>query len=222
MKNIVLIIILITTARTGFSQTTAKHGTKKEKIFLSAGYGLAGSFFVKSYGESTPIPGNQIFYKKNFIGAAQNISIGINIKNNYQIRFGFHFQHFTRHINARDTLRNSVLIFLDHTIHHRDYIWYAGINKNYKKNKHLFSPGLGLYFLRPKQEEVEIYPGGFVNIERGGKKYDLDEGGVYAEFAYEYMFQPKVNLGFKTQFYYTASASYFESIVFYPYIKISF
>lgn len=221
MKKILGSLILLIVLNRNFAQNQLGENKISKKIFLSAGYGLAGSFFVKSYNEFSPLPGNATFYKKNFIGVSQNIGIGLNIKHNYQIQFGFNFQHFTRHINVQQTL-NDVVIYLDHTIHHRDYIWYAGVNKNFEKNKHIFSPGLGVYYLRPKQEEVEIYTRFFSDIERGYKKYNLEEGGVYAEFAYEYKFQPKVNLGIKTQFYYTATAGYAESITLFPYIKIIF
>ena len=78
-------------------------------------------------------------------------------------------------------------------------------------------------YLRPKQEEVEIYfPSYFGNIERSYKNNRLEEGGLYAEFDYKYKFQPKVNLGVKTQFYFTATTGYAESITFFPYIKILF
>jgi len=193
---------------------------KKDKIFISAGYGLAGSFFVRSYDEFAPTQRYKIFYKKKFVGVAQNLALGINLKKNYQIKFGINFQHFTRKIKFFDTL-NGVIIILDHTIHHRDYMWFAGINKKYERKKHIFSPGLGIYYLRPKQEEVEIYPNLVINQERDFNNSRLNEGGVFAEFEYEYKFQPKVNIGIKTQFYFTLSAGYSESITLFPYIKIT-
>lgn len=203
-----------------YSQKTVEN-KKKDKFFITTGYGLAGSFFVRSYDEFAPIPRYKTFYKKNFVGVAQNIAIGINLEKNYQIRIGLNFQNFTRKIKSKDTL-SDLTINLDHTIHHRDYMWFAGVNKNFEIKKHIFSPGLGIYYLRSKQEEVEIYfPSYFADIERDFKNSRLNEGGVYTEFSYEYKFQPKVNLGIKTQFYYTLSTWEAESITLFPYIKIN-
>lgn len=220
MKFSLLILLIIFSAEC-YSQTQI--GTKPEsKFFISAGYGLAGSFFVRSYEEFAPLARYKVFYKKHFVGVVQNAAVGINLKKDYQLRFGINFQHFTRRIVSKDTF-NNVYINLNHTIHHRDYIWFGSINKNFKFKNHIFSPGLGLYYLRPKQEEVELYyPNYFANVENDYHFGRLEEGGVLAEFSYEYKFQPKVNLGIRTQFYYTASAGTAESITLFPYVKISF
>jgi hypothetical protein len=217
--SLFIITLLLLFSSICFSQN---NNLRKQKFFLTAGYGLAGSFFVRSYDEFAPISSYKTFYKKHFIGVAQNASLGMNLKNNWDIRLGFHFQHFTRRVTSKDTL-NNVIINLDHTIHHRDYIWYGSLNKKLEKRNHLYSFGLGLYYLRPKQEEVEIfYPGYFANVERDQKNSRLNEGGSFIEFAYEYKFQPKVNIGVKTQFYYTLSAGYAECVTLFPYIKILF
>lgn len=222
MKSSAIFLLITIYTLSCFSQTKLEKKQPGGKFFLSGGYGFAGSFFVRSYEEFAPLATYKVFYKKKFIGVAQNIALGINLKKNYQLKIGLNFQHFTRGIKTKDTL-NNVIINLDHTIHHRDYIWFAGVNRNFDIKKHFFSTGLGIYYLRPKQEEVEIYyPSYFANIERDYANSNLEEGGVYAEFSYEYKFQPKVNLGIKTQFYYTATAGYAESITLLPYIKINF
>ncbi len=183
---------------------------------------MAGSFFVRSYQEFSPIQRYKTFYKKNFIGVSQNAAIGVNLKRNWEVRFGINFQHFTRRIKSLDTL-NNVQIDLSHDIHHRDYMWFGSLAKKLEKKSHLFAFGLGLYYLRPKQQEVEIfYPNYFGDVERDFKNSRLNEGGAFTELAYEYKFQPKVNIGVKTQFYYTISAGYSESITLFPYIKILF
>jgi hypothetical protein len=191
-------------------------------FFVTAGYGLAGSFFVRSYDEFAPLPQYKTFYKKRFLGVSQSASVGLNLKKNWDINMGINFQQFTRKVRSRDTLSN-VYINLDHTIHHRDYIWFVSANKKIDYQKSLFSFGLGGYYLRPKQEEISIYyPSFFENIERNYQNSRLEEGGVFIDFAYEYKFQSKVNLGIKTQFYYTVTAGYAESITLLPYVKIIF
>lgn len=194
---------------------------KTGKFFITTGYGIAGSFFVRSYDEFAPVSNYKVFEKKKFIGNAQNFSIGYKLKNNWYVQLGINFQHFTRHINSRDTLGN-VLLINDHTIHHRDYMWFGSFGKSFPVKKHLFIPAFGIYYLRPKQQEVEIYPAYFANIERDYHNSRLEEGGAFIEFAYEYKFQPKVNLGIKSQFYYTISTGEPESVTLFPYIKINF
>jgi len=128
-------------------------GQEGGKFFISVGYGLAGSFFVRSYDEFAPLPRYKTFYKKKFLGVAQNALIGLNVGNNWEIKAGINFQRFTRKIQSKDTLYN-VTIILDHTIQHRNYIWFGAVNKKFYKKKNLFALGLGLYYLRPKQEVV--------------------------------------------------------------------
>jgi hypothetical protein len=69
---------------------------------------------------------------------------------------------------------------------------------------------------------VEIFPGFVGDVEPEYKDSHSEEGGAFIEFAYEYKFQPKVNIGVKTQFYYTITAAYAESITLFPYIKLNF
>ena len=221
-KLIICVLCLIPLSKSSFSQNNASND---KKFFLSAGYGLAGSFFVRSYQEGAPFPGYIAFFNKNFIGTAQNIAVGLTLNKNYEIKIGLNFQHFTRQISLTDTT-NNVIIYVDNTIHHRDYMWFASGDKSFSKEKYQLSCGLGIYYLRPKQEEVELFTGNnsaLLNyVERDYNNSRLEEGGIFIEIAYEYKFQPKVNLGIKSQFYYTISAGYAESITLIPYFKILF
>lgn len=197
-----------------------------KKFSLSLGYGLAGSFFVRSYEETLPFPSNnyRAFYKKKFIGNGQNLSLGYRLSKNYEIKGGINFQHFTRRVKARDTLA-SVFIYLDNTIHERDYMTFASLNRVFERKKHIFNTGLGLYYLRPQSETIEYgtgRPDFYANIENNFENSNEEEGGVFMELAYEYKFQPKVNIGLKTQFYYTLSTWSAESVTLFPYIKILF
>ena len=94
----------------------------------------------------------------------------------------------------------------------------GGLAKNYFKKNNQFVFGFGLFFIRPSQQEVEIYPNFYINRERR----KLDDLGAYAELGYEYRFQPKVNLGIKGQFFWIVSGSYPESAALLPYIKLNF
>jgi hypothetical protein len=218
-KLIFLVIAIVFLVINCIAQNKSRQNSK---FFLCAGYGFAGSFFVRSYDEFAPLSYYKTYYNKRFIGVVQNAALGMNLKKNWDIKLGINFQYFTRHIISKDTL-NSVQINLDHTIHHRDFMWYGSINKKLDQKKYLLSFGLGLYYLLPKQEEVEIfYPNYFADLERDQENSNLREGGTYIEFTYEYKFQPKVNLGIKTQFYYTLSTGEPESVTLFPYVKILF
>ena len=84
-------------------------------------------------------------------------------------------------MQQKDTL-GYVEISLDNTIHHRDYIWFAGITKKFEQKNQILSPGVGIYYLRSKQEEIEIiYPNFYMIQERNFKNSRLEEAGVYAE-----------------------------------------
>jgi hypothetical protein len=102
-------------------------------------------------------------------------------------------------------------------------MWLASLAKKFDHKNYILASGVGLYYLLPKQEEVEIfYPNYFANIERDQKNSNLNEGGIFIELAYEYKFQPKVNIGLKSQFYYTLTGGYAESVALFPYVKILF
>jgi hypothetical protein len=194
---------------------------KQNKFFISAGFGLAGSFFVRSYVESSPISQNKVFEKKKFVGTAQNGAIGFCFKKDWEVRAGINYQHFTRWVNSRDTLNNIQVIF-NNDIHHRDYMWYGAADRKLDLKKNRFVVGLGLYYLVSKTQTVEIYPGYVISDEQIWKGSYNGELGVVTEVAYEYKFQPKVNIGLKGQFYYTITAAYAESVTLFPYIKILF
>lgn len=183
-------IILSSLALEMYGQADS-NGPRKEKFFISAGYGLAGSFFVRSYDEFAPVARSAVFYKKRFVGISQNIGFGVNLTRGFQLKTSINYQHFTRKINFEDILGGSVFVKLNHTIHHRDYIWCAGVTKALKRNKHIFLPGIGIYYIRSEQEEVEIFYPNFVsNVERNFQSSNLEEAGAYMEFLYEYEFQP--------------------------------
>lgn len=217
MKSVVFLFFTLFSTAPIFAQTS-----QKKKFFLDAGYGLAGSFFVRSYDEPSEFSGYREFSNKRFLGTAQNIALGWQLSPTFSIRAGLQFQHFTKKI-AVDEVVGTTRIILDHEIHHRDYMWYGIVNRSFKKGKNEFHAGVGLYYLRPKQEEVEIrQPNFFMNLERTYENSQLEELGSIIEAGYQYQFQPKVGLGIRGQFYYTISAGYAESVALYPFINITF
>lgn len=208
------------------SNLESKAQQKEKKFFISAGYGLAGSFSVRTYNETLPFPSAQYgnFSNKNFIGNAQQFNVGYRLSKNYQLNAGIHFQRFTRRVKVTDTLV-SVVIYLDNTINEKNYIYFANLSRVFEGKKNLWQAGLGLYYIRPQSQSIEYgrgIPNFFLDYERRYDNSKLEEGGAFIEFAYEYKFQPRVNIGMKGQFYYTLSAGYAESVALFPYVKILF
>jgi hypothetical protein len=222
MKYVSVICLFV--SLNSYAQKKDENPTKN-KIFITAGYGLAGSFFATGFQESLPFSSvhYRAFFNKRFVGSAQNVSIGFRLNKPYEIKAGINFQHFSKRAKATDTLR-SVVIYLDNTIHYRDYMYYASIDRVLEKKKNLFSLGLGLYYLRSQDESIEYgtgIPDFYVNKEYNFQNSNEEEGGVFIEFSYEYKFQPRVSLGIRSQFYYTMSLWASESITLFPFIKIS-
>lgn len=220
MKILLSFIIFIVASKTACIAQTKE--AKLPKFFLSAGYGLAGSFFVRSYDEALPFPSAEYraFFKKKFIGVSNVLLIGMHLKKNIDIKFGYQYQRFSRRVQVEDTL-SGVILSLDHRIHHIDNIWLGGINKNYIRKKSLLSWGGGLFYIRPQQQEVEIFANAIIDTERNQKNSRLNDGGAYGELTYEYKFQPKVNIGIKSQVYFILSGSYFNSIALFPFVTLN-
>lgn len=143
------------------------------------------------------------------------------MKKNIDIKFGYQYQRFSRHVQVEDTL-SGVGLSLDHQIYHINNIWSGGINKSYIRKKSLLSWGGGLFYIRPEQEEVEIFSNFIIDRERNQKNSRLNDGGAFAELAYEYKFQPKVDIGIKGQVWFILSGSYFDSVALFPFIKLNF
>lgn len=222
-KLLFLCILLLLINFQIFSQNISRD---KSRFSISAGYGLAGSFFVNEYVEALPFPasGYRNFAKKNFLGSSQQINVGFKLNKHYELNVGLHFQHFTRRVKVTDTLSN-VVISLDNTIHERNHIYLGNINRVFERKKSLYYAGMGLYYIRPISESIEYgsgTPNFYSNYEARYDNSKQEEGGAFVEFAYEYKFQPKVNIGLKTQFFYTISIASAEAITFFPYIKILF
>ncbi len=219
MKFFLAFIIIVCLNETCFSQNHLKKGNK---FFISNGYGLAGSFFVRSYQEFAPVSDYKVFYNKRFIGSVQDFSVGINLPKNWEARAGINFQHYTRRVKVLDTLNNSVFINFNHDIHHRSYMWFGSISKKIGKKKHYFIFETGLYYLRESAETIEIFSNYVANVEPQFKDSKAEELGSLFSIGYEYKFQPRVHLGIKSQFYYTLTAATAEAISIFPYIKILF
>lgn len=195
---------------------------KNSKLFISYGNGLGGSFFSSTYPEFTPISQSRYYYNKKFIGQTQDITFGFRTKNNWAFRIGLNYQSFSKKVSFTDTLAGNTIVFINHSIRDRNFMYCAVVNKEIVKQKHRYGFGLGVYYLESYSHRIEVYPSRLINNDNPSKGAKDGEGGFLGEAFYAYQFQPKVAIGIKGQFYYTASAVYAESMTLFPFISINF
>gem|GEM_PF-6159059 len=182
----------------------------KEKVSFVGGYGINGNIFVraKDYG-----------YRKKFIGTNLGFNTGLMIGKNSELRLGY-----TRQENQsrRIIYSDGVSVFINSQTRHVNNFFELLYSREFTNTKHIFKPGLGIVYMTFQQEEASYGPGTIEWEERNKKYNNLEDAGLMAEMAYEYKFQPRVNIGMRSQFYFNVTAGIAESVTLYPYIKILF
>jgi len=207
-----------------FSFNTFSQKNESEKRFsLNAGYGLAGSFFASSYGKTQTSAIE--FRNKNFFGSNLFFEVEMKLKRNYSLALHYSRQTFSKSVFYENTVGiNHVII--DTKIRDVNNIFGLSLNKFFTKNKNSLSIGLGPYYIAPVSEFIYISPNStgmsVMVTESNHKNSNAGEAGAFVDFSYNYQFQPRVEIGVKSQFYYTISGNYAESITLFPYVKIKF
>jgi hypothetical protein len=192
------------------------------KWSLNIGYGLAGSFFFNGYIEND-MPGETDYFKKHFLGTHLSLVIGKKISDRSDLELRYSLERFrSDRIFINDTLNGSILVHYDGRLQHINNFFELAYIRSVNKTKNIFKYGFGIYYLTTQQQEITLYSNAFIYNERDLKNYNLEEGGILIEGAYEYKFQPQVYIGIKSQFYYTVSTGDAESITLLPYIKLLF
>lgn len=219
MKLYVCLLLLLSFCLPGNTQTGSP---LNHKYSIQGGFGAAGSFFVRSYEENIF---EKSFYKKNFIGKTLSIGIARAIGKNFDLSLNYSFQEFNRRVSYYAMLDNVEFILHDFTIRHINNIYDVTLRKYFGNTSGKWMVGLGLYYLRPIQQEISHYGTGpaIVQIqERRHKHHSLNEAGSLVEIGYEKRFQQRMVIGIKSQLMYTISTQEFESVTLYPYLKYAF
>jgi len=207
-----------------FSFNTFSQKTETEKRFsLNAGFGLAGGIFASSYEDHQY--GSIEYLNKNFVGTNLFVEVEMKMKRNYSLALHYSRQVFSKSVYYENTIGiNHVRI--DTKIRDVNNIFGLSLNKSFTKNKNSLSIGLGPYYLTPLSGKVFIaeHSTGITVIVEESDPNDgySGEAGAFVDFSYNYQFQPRVEIGVKSQFYYTISGNYAESITLFPYVKIKF
>ena len=221
MSRIFFVLLLLCFYLPGKTQT---HTAINHKYSLQFGYGIAGSFFVRSYVENEL--GETSFFKKHFIGRNLNIGISRSIGRDFHLALNYTLQEFNKRITYEAQIDNVLVEIGDHQIRHTNNIYDLTLRKQFITRSHSWFAGIGLYYLRPIQQEIIINRFGnpsLIQIEDRRQKYHrLNEGGCLVEVAYEKRFQPRMSIGIKSQLMYTISTQEFESVTLYPYLKYVF
>ncbi len=195
----------------------------QKKFSLEANYGLNGNFFVRSYDqESRNVPGlAEFFYKKSFIGTIGGIELKYKTGKNSNIGIGYARSVNSRAIDFSPT--QNIPVFADNfTIRHINNFYQLFYEKRVKVKSDELTFGLGIFYLRPLQQEVDISIFGVGLDERSFKNSRLEEGGFFAGFQYSKQIDTRFRLGIRSRLYYTASTNEFEAITLTPTLSYQF
>jgi hypothetical protein len=220
MKFISTLLVIALIAHSATAQSNRRQQpSHRFSVFVSGG--AAGSFFVRSYDDVPPSSNYVVFNKKNFLGLGQEVGLAYELRTT-TLKIGVQLQQFSKRVRYTDPLATSRNVLIDKPILHQNLIWFAGIDKNFRRKLWTFSPGLGIYYLRPQQEEITIASGFVEDITRNYKNSRLEEGGAYAEFIAERQVGRNMFFGLKGQYFYTLSTGESESITLMPTLRIAF
>ncbi len=210
---------------------SAQHATVMEpklgKWSVSVGYGIAGSFFVRSYDESAVTPGDVYFYKKKFMGEAKSMGLRYRLSKGYSLSLDYTAQRFSGRVNYTGKI-GPVTIFVDRRIYHVDNIYSILVGKQVytsaQQGLATLEGALGVYYIRSRQNELKFVPA-FATYEDEERNYNnshLEEAGACMELNYEWAFQPRMILGIKGRFLFTLSTMAAESIILQPSLTYKF
>ncbi|HPH36140.1 MAG: hypothetical protein KGZ59_00940 [Chitinophagaceae bacterium] len=189
---------------------------KKNKFSFEINYGLNGNFFVRSYEEQAPpFPVTEIS-KKNFIGTVGGIELKYKVTKRASWGFGFAKSSNQKAINYTSNVNGVVLSIKDFDIKHVNHFYQLFYEREIIKKIPALKSQIGLFYLRPQQQEVSISRNGFLFEQRNFKNSYLEEGGIFVGLHYSKKIDTKFELGVKSRVYYLISTNSIEAVTFTP------
>lgn len=189
---------------------------KKNKFSFEINYGLNGNFFVRSYEEQAPpFPVTEIS-KKNFIGMLGGIELKYKVTKRASWGFGFAKSSNQKAINYTSNVNGVVLSIKDFDIKHVNHFYQLFYEREIIKKIPALKSQIGLFYLRPQQQEVSISRNGFLFEQRNFKNSYLEEGGIFVGLHYSKKIDTKFELGVKSRVYYLISTNSIEAVTFTP------
>ncbi|MDP1973811.1 MAG: hypothetical protein Q8J87_12600, partial [Sediminibacterium sp.] len=157
---------------------------KKSKFSFEINYGLNGNFFVRSYQEQAPpFPVTEIS-NKNFIGTVGGIELKYNVTKRASWGFGYAKSSNQKAINYTSNVNGVVLSINDFDIKHVNHFYQLFYEREITKKLPALKSQIGLFYLRPQQQEVSISRNGFLFEQRNFKNSYLEEGGIFLGLHY--------------------------------------
>lgn len=213
MKKIILLfnIYLIP-----FTPSVAQDNSR---FSISINYGLNGSFFVRSYDESGP---GIHFYNKNFIGTSGGAELKYRLNKRSTIALGYMESNNKRVADFYGTNNNITLNIWSFTIRHTEHIYYAGYEHNLFKH----NPGLrlqvGIYYVKPVQQEIEVTNNSINIWERKKSNAHLNDLGVYLGFQYSRKIDTHFDLGVQSRIFYEVTTGILSQVTLTPTLAYHF
>lgn len=178
--------------------------SQKNSFSLELNYGLAGNHFVRSYGDD--------LNKKDFLGTISQIQVNYVLKNNTMLSLGYARDSHQQEKSFED---QNVKVE-NFSLRHNNNFYYGSHTRKIHNN---FKYHLGLFYMRPEQQEILVL-NNFVWIkERDNPNNRLNEGGLLGGVSWEKQLDTKLKGGLKLTGYYIASASTYETTTLTSYIS---
>jgi hypothetical protein len=189
---------------------------KKSKFSFEVNYGLNGNFFVRSYQEQAPpFPVTEIS-NKNFIGTIGGIELKYDVTNRASWGFGYAKSSNQKTINYTSIVNGIELSIKDFDIKHVNHFYQIFYERDIIKKIPALRSQIGLFYLRPEQQEISISRNGILFEQRNFNNSYLEEGGIFVGLHYSKKIDTKFELGIRSRIYYLISTNSLEAVTFTP------
>lgn len=218
MKALTSIFLFFFAAHVTFGQQ------QKGRVAISANYGLAGNFFVRSYDEQSGPTDKQYFYKKNFIGSAAGLAVTFHVSESSGL-----FLEYSRAINTgkksyTGSLNGTNVMIEDFRLRHVNNFFQLGYLRNFKIENALIQAQAGAFMLTDQKQLISIE--GWDNLisirETNAENSGSKEAGVFLGGEYSFKLDTKVDLGIRTLGYFLVSTGTFEALTLTPVLRYNF
>lgn len=194
----------------------------KNMFSIEGEYGINGNFFVRSYNEqNTPV--GRSFYNKNFIGTIGGLNFKYRLTPKSSIGVAYarsvHSKEISYNVTLPSNFEASIRYF---DIRHINHFWQIFYERRFQKNKNTFSAEGGVFYLRSKQQELDVSNYGIIIEERDFAHYKLEEAGVLGGLQFSRKIDTKFNFGIKTKVYFLVSTGSMEAISITPTLSYNF
>ncbi len=216
LQKYILISFLLFFTFTSFAQ-------EKGKLAVETNFGINANFFVRSY-EDFYGPDVYSYSNKNLVGTIGGIDLLYGIGKKSRIGIGYARSRNEKELNFSGQFINVGITQFNISHVNNFYELFYGLDLS--KKPALFSTEIGLFYVRPHQQEISIADrpsrGGVLFEERSFKHYKLEEGGAFFGLQLQKKIDTKFYLGIKSRLYYTISTRQFELLSLTPTLSYHF